>query len=144
MIQFENDRRTTEDRRQKPTKPLGRYMFSGRRHSIRRMADRKTHFYVDLYDLRLLIPLLLIIVLSVFDAWFTIFYVERGAREINPFMNILIGYGNIYFFIVKYVATALGLIVLCIYKNLFISRIGILFILLLYFLVFTHHIYFIF
>lgn len=119
-------------------------MFSGRRHSIRRGADRKTHLYVDRYDHGLLIPLLLIIVLSVFDAWFTVFYVERGAREINPFMDILIGYGNIYFFTVKYVATGLGLIILCIYKNLFISRIGILFILFLYFLVFTHHIYFIF
>ena len=119
-------------------------MFSGRRRSIRREADRKTHLYVDLYHRRLLIPLLLIIVLSVFDAWFTIFYVERGAREINPFMDILIGYGNIYFFTVKYVATALGLIILCIYKNLFISRIGILFILFLYLAVFTHHIYFIF
>jgi hypothetical protein len=119
-------------------------MFYGRRHFIRRGADRKTHLYVDRYDHGLLIPLLLIIVLSVFDAWFTVFYVERGAREINSFMDILIGYGNIYFFTVKYVATGLGLIILCIYKNLFISRIGILFILFLYFLVFTHHIYFIF
>ena len=119
-------------------------MFSGRRHSIRRKADRTTHLYVDRYDRSLLIPLLLIVLFSVFDAWFTIFCVEKGAREINPFMDILIGYGYIYFFTVKYVVTALGLIVLCIYKNLFISRIGILFILFLYFLVFTHHIYFIF
>jgi hypothetical protein len=59
-------------------------------------------------------------------------------------MNLLIGYGNIYFFTVKYVATGLGLIILCICKNLFIARIGILFILFLYFAVFTHHIYFIF
>jgi hypothetical protein len=144
MVQYEENRRIVKDRRQKPTKPFGRYMFSGRRHSIRRRADRKTHLYVDRYDHRLLIPLVLIIVLSVFDAWFTVFYVERGAREINPFMDILIGYGNIYFFTVKYVATALGLIILCIYKNLYITRIGILFILFLYFVVFTHHIYFIF
>ncbi len=125
-------------------KPFGRYMFSGRRHFIRRMADRKTHLYVDRYDRRLLIPLFLIIVLPVFDAWVTIFYVKRGAREINPFMDILIGYENIYFFTVKYVATVLSLIILCMYKNLYIARIGILFILFLYFVVFTHHIYFIF
>jgi len=144
MLQSEQDRRIVRDRRQKPAKPFGRYMFSGHRHSIRRRADRTTHLYVDRYNLSLLIPLLLIVLLSVFDAWFTIFCVEKGAREINPLMNLLIGYGNIYFFTVKYVATALGLIVLCIYKNLFISRIGILFILFLYFAVFTHHIYFIF
>jgi len=108
------------------------------------MVDRKTHLYVDRYDRSLLILLLLIILLSVFDGWFTIFFVEKGAQEINPFMNILIGYGNIYFFTVKYVATALGLLILCICKNLFIARIGILFILFLYLAVFTHHIYFTF
>ena len=59
-------------------------------------------------------------------------------------MDILIGYENIYFFTVKYVGTGLGLIILCICKNLSIARIGILFILFLYFAVFTHHIYFIF
>ncbi len=122
MVEHEKDRRIVKDRRQKPTKPFSRYMLFGRRQSIRRRADRKTHMYVDLYGHYLLLSLLLIILLSIFDAYFTIFHVERGAREINPFMDFLIGRGNIYFFVIKYVLTALGLFILCIYKNLFAVR----------------------
>ncbi|MFQ6032705.1 MAG: DUF5658 family protein, partial [Candidatus Zixiibacteriota bacterium] len=98
MVTSEKDRRTVRDRRQKPTKPFSRYMLFGHRQSIRRRTDRKTHMYVDLYGHYLLLSVLLIILLSIFDAYFTIFHVQRGAREINPFMNFLIGYGNIYFF----------------------------------------------
>lgn len=140
MVRFEKDKRVVRDRRKKPTKPFGRYIFSGRRRSIRRSTDRKTHLHVDLYDHYLLLSLLLIILLSVFDAYFTIFHVGEGAREINPFMNFLIGYGDIYFFAMKYILTVLGLFILCIYKNLFIVRTIILFVFLVYLIVFTNHI----
>jgi hypothetical protein len=97
--------------------------------------------YVDLYGHYLLLSLLLIILLSIFDAYFTIFHVERGAREINPFMNFLIGYGNIYFFAIKYILTALGLLVLCIYKELLVARTIIIGILFFYLTVFANHIF---
>jgi hypothetical protein len=141
MRLLEKDRRIVRERRQKPTKPFGRYMLFGRRRSIRRRTDRKTHIYVDLYSHYLLISLLLIILLSVFDAYFTIFHVEKGAREINPFMNLLIGYGNIHFFIIKYILTALGLILLCIYKSLLIAKTLIICVLFFYLTVFANHIY---
>ncbi len=114
-------------------------MLSGRRQSIRRRTDRKTHLYVDLYGHHLLLSILLIILLSIFDAYFTIFHLERGAREINPFMDFLIGYGNIYFFAIKYILTALGLFVLCIYKSLSVARIIIICILFFYLTVFANH-----
>jgi hypothetical protein len=97
--------------------------------------------YVDLYGHYLLLSILLIILLSIFDAYFTLFHVERGAREINPFMNFLIGYGNIYFFVIKYILTALGLFVLCIYKNLLIARTIIIGIFLFYLTVFANHLF---
>ena len=140
MLRLEPDRRTGRDRRQKPTNPFSRYMFFGHRGSIRRKADRKNHIYVDLYGHYLLLVLLLIILLCVFDAYFTIFHVEKGAREINPLMNFLIGYGNIHFFIIKYILTGLGLILLCIYKNLLIARTIIIGVFFFYLSVFANHI----
>jgi hypothetical protein len=140
MVQFETDRRTGRDRRQKPTKPSSRYILLGRRRSIRRKADRKTHIYVDLYGHYLLLLLLLIILLSVFDAYFTIFHVEKGAREINPLMNFLMGYGDIYFFTAKYALTVLGLILLCIYQSLPVARTIIVCILLFYLTVCANHV----
>ncbi|MCW4020834.1 MAG: DUF5658 family protein, partial [Candidatus Bathyarchaeota archaeon] len=101
MKGLERDKRTVTDRRQRPTKPSGRYMFSGRRQSIRRRTDRKTHLCVDRYSYKLLTPLLLIILLCVLDAHFTMFHLDRGAEEINPLMNLLIRHGFLYFFVVK-------------------------------------------
>jgi hypothetical protein len=116
-------------------------MFLGRRRSFRRKKDRKTHIYVDVYGHYLLLSLLLIILLSVLDAYFTIFHVERGAREINPLMDFLLGYGNTSFFIIKYILTALGLMLLCIYKSLVISRTVIICLLFFYLTVFANHVF---
>jgi len=140
MAKPEENRRTVKDRRQSPTRPFGRYVLAGRRHSVRRSADRRTHLYVDRYSHNLLLILLIIVLLSIFDAYFTIMHVERGAREINPFMDFLIGYGDLYFFAVKYILTALGVFLLCLYKNLLLVRILIGFLILLYLTVFGHHI----
>ncbi len=141
MVESKKDRRIEKDRRRKPTEPSSRYMLSGRRRSIRRRADRKDHIYVDLYGHYLLFSLLLIILLSVLDAYFTIFHVEQGAREINPLMDFLMGYGNIYFFAIKYILTALCIFLLCIYKNLLITRTIIVCTLLFYFTVFANHLF---
>ena len=116
-------------------------MLLGRRRSIRRKKDRKTHIYVDVYGHYLLLSLLLIILLSVLDAYFTIFHVEKGAREINPLMDFLLGYGNTSFFIIKYILTALGLMLLCIYKSLVISRTVIICLLFFYLTVFANHVF---
>jgi len=115
-------------------------MLLGRRRTIRRGTDRKTHIYVDLYGHYLLLFLLLIVLLSIFDAYFTIFHVDQGAREINPFMNFLIGYGSITFFVIKYILTALGLVLLCIYQSLPVTRTIILCIFFFYLTVFANHI----
>ena len=93
-------------------------MVFGRRQAVRRQVDRETHPYVDRYGNKLLIALVLILLLSVLDAYFTIFHLERGALEINPFMNYLIGHGYLCFFTVKYLLTALAIFVLCVYKSL--------------------------
>lgn len=139
MERQEIDRRTVKDRRQGPTKPFSRYTFSGHRQSIRRWTDRKTYLYVDRYGHGLLITLLLFILLCILDAYFTIFLVERGAQEINPLMNFLIDYGYMYFFVVKYVLTALAVFIFCICKNHFLMRVGIVSVLFLYFVILTNH-----
>jgi hypothetical protein len=141
MARFEKDRRNGRDRRQKPTKPFTRYMLFGRRRTIRRGADRKTNVYVDLYGHSILLFLLLIVLLSIFDAYFTIFHVEQGAQEINPFMNFLIGHGSITFFAIKYILTALGIVLLCIYQSLPITRTIIVCVFFFYLTVFANHIF---
>ena len=144
MERLEKDKRTVTDRRQRPTRPFSRYMLSGRRQRVRRQTDRKTHLYVDRYSHKLLTPLLLIILLCVLDAHFTMFHLDRGAEEINPLMNLLIKHGFLYFFIVKYLLTVLGVFIFCIYQSVPLMRVGLVSMLVLYLIVFTHHLLWIF
>jgi hypothetical protein len=133
------DRRFFRDRRQRSTRPFSRYTFVGRRERIRRLADRKTNLYVDRYGHGLLIPLFLILLLSILDAYFTILLIERGAQEINPLMNFLIEQGYMRFFLVKYLLTALAVLVFCVCKNHLITKISIAFIISFYLIVFANH-----
>ncbi len=47
--------------------------------------------------------------LAVLDAYFTIYLVSRGAREINPIMAFYLTRGSLVFFCVKYFLTAASL-----------------------------------
>jgi hypothetical protein len=135
------DRRILKDRRRKPTRPFSKYMLFGDRQTIRRWSDRKTHLYVDRYGHGLLIILLVLMSLSVLDAYSTIFLVERGGQEINPLMKVLMEYGYMCFFVVKYVLTALAVFILCICKNHFLMRLGTVSILFLYSMVLINNLF---
>ena len=113
----DSERRGLSDRRRKPTSPFSKYSIIGRRKQIRRTEDRERYLYVDRYGQRLFIVLIVIILLGLADGYFTLFFVENGAGEMNPLMNYVLMVGNKTFFVIKYLLTTLGLILLCIYKN---------------------------
>jgi hypothetical protein len=54
---------------------------------------------------------LLIVVLTIVDAVFTLELVNRGAREINPIMCYYLSHGSLAFFGVKYLLTCISLLV---------------------------------
>jgi hypothetical protein len=58
-----------------------------------------------------LLPLLLV-VLSVLDAFFTLICIQRGGSELNPFMRLALGYGPETFFTAKMLLTIIPAIVL--------------------------------
>ena len=119
-------------------------MIFGRRRYVRRKEDKKSHLYVDRYDYSLLIALLLVVLLSVLDGYFTIFHVDRGAEEINPLMNLVLGCGDCWFFIVKYLLTVIGVLVFCIYQNLLVVRAVLAFVLVFYVGVLVNHVFLMF
>jgi hypothetical protein len=122
-------------------RPFSRYMVFGRRRYIRRKEDKRNHLYVDRYDHSLLIALLLVVLLSVLDGYFTIFHVDMGAQEINPIMNLLLGYGDRWFFILKYLLTVIGVFIFCIYQNLLVVRAVLAFVLVFYVGVLANHLF---
>jgi len=96
-----------------------RHMGIGGRRIMARRKGEKTNCYVDQYhDPMLFFVVLSIIIMSVLDAYFTILLLENGnVVEANPLMAALIEKGSLYFFTVKYILTALSLILLVVHKN---------------------------
>jgi hypothetical protein len=122
----ETKSREYSDRRQTPTPVFSRYSLSGgRRRLVRRSEDKKKHLFVDLYSARLLIAIVLLMCLSSLDAYLTLELIERGkVIEANPIMAYFLNIGIMPFTTIKFVVTATALIVLCVFKNVPVTRIS--------------------
>lgn len=118
--------RVITDRRRFPTPIFSRYtVLGGRRKTVRRAADKKKHVFVDLYSTRLLVAVMSMLLLSCIDAGFTLSLIHKGkVVEANPFMAFLMNYGVLPFTIAKFTITASALVILCLFKNVNITRIS--------------------
>lgn len=114
-----------QDRRKCPTPMISRFTFyGGRRKTVRRTEDKKEHIYVDLYSTRLLVAVLSLLLLSSLDAFLTLALIDKGhAVEANPLMAMLLDYGTTPFAVIKFTITAFALIILCVFKNVKITRV---------------------
>jgi hypothetical protein len=134
--------RILPDRRRHPTPMISRYTFRGRRRVIRREEDRRRNIYVDRYGLPLILLLLSILALGTADAFLTLYHVRvNDAREMNPVMDFFLGKSPHIFFHVKFVLTALCLLVLCFHKNLPMVKYILTSVFILYMIIVINHIY---
>ncbi len=136
--------RSGADRRKKPTNPFSFNAYRGRRRKIRRVEDKKTHPYVDQYSSRLFIVCLLMLSLVIADGFLTVYHVSRGAVELNPLMDSLLKISNNTFFILKYILSALCVIVFVLYRYHPFVRLLIVGLTIIYGVVFINHMYYFF
>lgn len=101
------ERRQLKDRRKKPTKPISRYTFVGRRKRAQRFTELE-NYYVDRYELHLLIIIGLIIVFCVLDACFSLKICNFGGSESNLLMSIFMEKNLVLALIVKFFITIIG------------------------------------
>ena len=87
-----------------------------RRRSSRR-ADEIESVFTDWYHPWLFFLATGTMILSVSDAFFTLQLLERGAIEMNPIMDAIIGTSTLMFAVTKLSLTAFGILVL-----VFLSR----------------------
>jgi hypothetical protein len=118
--------REYSDRRNTPTPIFNRYsLWGGRRRLVRRSVDKKKHLFVDLYSARLLIAVILLLCLSSLDAFLTLELIDRGmVVEANPIMAYFLNIGIVPFTAIKFSVTASALIILCVFKNVTVTRIS--------------------
>ncbi len=115
-----DERRAVRDRRKKPTPPISRYTFRGRRRGSRRASDPRWNYYVDRPGTAAWLSVGLLVLLSSLDAIFTVHLLKMGGYEMNPFMRFILRFGHGPFLAVKYGLTGLGAFILLIHKNFYL------------------------
>jgi len=118
--------RIIADRRRQSTPLLSKQtIFGGRRSTIRREEDQGKYIFLDNYGLRLFITLLLLLILSISDAFLTLALVTTySATELNPIMAFYLEHGNIIFFLGKFLFTSSAVFIFCVFHHFAVARIS--------------------
>ena len=86
------------------------------------MKKRTTHFMLSkreptFFDVKYVLCLFIVLILSLADGTMTIYLVEQGAWEANPVMRYALSVSYEFFFFLKYFLTAGGLLFLLVNAN---------------------------
>jgi len=111
------EKRTLNDRRQKPTPLVSRHTFLGRRKAIRRKKDQEQGGYVDRYSSALLIFLVLVVGLNILDSLFTMMILDSKGVEVNPVVRAVIDLHGEKFWIWKFGLVSFCLVLLCLHST---------------------------
>ncbi len=116
--------RPRNERRKSPTPMLSRFsLLGGQRADV--PAGQKEGAYVDRYDLRLVVLILVFFTLTVFDAVATVYYIDHvKGTEANPIACWMLEQGRVFFVFAKGVPTALLLLFVMVHKNFRYGRIA--------------------
>ncbi|HEC15100.1 MAG TPA: hypothetical protein ENI99_00775 [Sedimenticola sp.] len=106
------------DRRSKVASPFSHHRLTGRRRTLRRSGeDQAAAGHLDLYPRHFMAVAVSILLLCILDAHNTLRLLEMGAREVNPFMDVLIRQSPRLFVMCKFLLTGFGIILLMAYHN---------------------------
>ncbi len=119
----DTERRLGGDRRRQPTQALSFFLGRGRRRTGRRDGETE-RTYVDTFTPGEVALLLVIFILNILDALFTLLWLQRGGIEANPLMASVLEIGEGAFLLQKCIVVGIWLIVLLIHKNFRLARIG--------------------
>ncbi len=114
--------RRGQDRRTNQRARLKYFLFNGRREQIRREEDSRKVLFFDRYSPKLFAAIAAILMLSIFDALLTLILIDKGSTELNPVMAYFLQHGMLPFIVVKYLLTSIGVVILLIFKNVFLTR----------------------
>ena len=122
---MDTERRTGFDRRKQTGINMRIFIGSGNRTTIRRQEDRDRIFLVDQYSPVLFMTIVSILFMCVIDALLTLFLLNHGAYEINPFMAYLLSIDPHAFFITKYAMTMIATVCLFIFRGVVVRKLNV-------------------
>jgi len=136
-----SDKRLGKDRRGQPTPAISQYTFFGRRKDFRRKAEQQKGGYVDQYSSVLFFFLVLIVVLNILDAFFTLMILDLKGWEANPVVRSVIDLYGTKFWIWKFSIVSFSIALLCLHSRFKLVKEVIIGISLLYFAVVFYQIF---
>jgi len=77
-------------------------------------------FFLDRYSTTIFAAIMVILFLSIMDALLTLILIGHGARELNPVMAFFLEIEPKIFMTVKYLLTCTSLVIILIFRNVFI------------------------
>jgi hypothetical protein len=101
------ERRWQLDRRVHPTTFWSTLRVHGRRKEFRR-AGEAASAYADCPSRRAVVLLFFVLGASALDALCTLLFIQRGGQEANPFMALVLSYGQTPFVGIKMALTGIG------------------------------------
>ena len=117
------DRRTSSDRREVPTRGWDSLLGFARRKKGRRTGESH-NIYVDSYTRQDVLLTVGVLVLNILDAFFTLRWLGMGGSEGNPLMDMLIRANDMLFLFQKCIVVGVWLVILVVHKNFRIARYG--------------------
>lgn len=116
------EKRRVKDRRSRQFPKIKYLLLPGRRVGVRRLEDQYRTFYFDRYSSKLFAAIMAILFLSIFDALLTLHLMESGSTELNPVMSYFLEFGPYVFMVAKYLLTCTGVVILLLFRNVFLKR----------------------
>lgn len=108
---YSERRQITPDRRTNVLRTILGCVVYCRRDHPQRLEERQQPYYSDFYESWLFVLIVGIVLLCVTDAALTLKILAFGGRELNPVMDLILAYGPVAFFLVKYGLTTAGLMI---------------------------------
>ena len=104
---------------------VSRFTFFGGKRKQARSPEETRDTYVDVYDSRLVVLVLVFFGLTVFDAIATVYYIDHArGTEANPIADWMLRQGRPFFVVAKGVPTLLLLLFVMIHKNFRYGRLA--------------------
>jgi hypothetical protein len=114
------DRRSGEDRRTRGGFTFKSLFYNGKREEIRRQEDYRRVFFLDRYSTTIFAAIMAVLFLSIMDALLTLILIDHGAKELNPVMAFFLEIEPKIFMTVKYLLTCTSLVIILIFRNVFV------------------------
>ncbi len=135
------ERRESTDRRRRPTPILSRYTFVGGKRRDSRRGEEATACFVDEWGAGLFGVVTCLAALNFLDAWFTIYLLSFGGKEMNPFIDAVIQLGCWPFIFVKSFGIGICVAILTLTSRFRIAKIGLATVMVGYTLLLFWHLY---